>query len=163
MTPYYPKQNQGYYACGFYGYQDTILAETGAQLYGKCYIEGATDFIFGQEAAAWFDACDIRVLQASLGYVTASGRSSDDDGYYVINNSTVAAAAGADVASGAFYLGRPWRDYARVVFQDTSMTDVINSAGWSEWSAAEPNTDHVTFGMCSLELLPGVRLGTDFA
>lgn len=26
------------------------------------------------------------------------------------------------------------------------MTDVINSAGWSEWSSSEPNTDDVYFG-----------------
>ena len=25
------------------------------------------------------------------------------------------------------------------------MTDVINSAGWTEWQSSEPNTDHVTF------------------
>ncbi|OTA33718.1 hypothetical protein BTJ68_04784 [Hortaea werneckii EXF-2000] len=114
--------NQGYYGCGFYGYQDTVLAETGAQLYARCYIEGATDFIFGQRAAAWFD------------------------GYYVINNSTVAAADGADVPSGAYYLGRPWREYARVVFQGTSLSEVINPAGWSVWSSTDPQTDHVTFG-----------------
>lgn len=50
------------------------------------------------------------------------------------------------MASGAFYLGRPWSEYARVVFQDTSMTDVINSAGWSEWSTSSPNTEGVYFG-----------------
>ncbi|KAK5120527.1 hypothetical protein LTR85_006182 [Meristemomyces frigidus] len=141
----YNVDDQGYYGCGFYGFQDTILAETGAQVYAGCYIEGATDFIFGQSASAWFDACDIRVLTASLGYLTASGRASDTSSYYVINNSTVAAASGADVPDGAFYLGRPWEDYARVAFQLTSMTDVINSAGWSEWSSSEPNTEHVTF------------------
>ncbi|RMY32061.1 hypothetical protein D0866_06873 [Hortaea werneckii] len=138
-------ENQGYYGCGFYGYQDTVLAETGAQLYAKCYIEGATDFIFGQRAAAWFDGCDIRVLEASLGFITASGRSSNDSSYYVINNSTVAAADGADVPSGAYYLGRPWREYARVVFQETSMSNVVNPAGWSVWSTTNPQTDHVTF------------------
>lgn len=49
------------------------------------------------------------------------------------------------MASGAYYLGRPWSEYARVVFQSTSMTDVINSAGWSEWSTTEPNTEDVYF------------------
>jgi pectinesterase len=72
-------------------------------------------------------------LARSVGTITASGRSSDDSGYYVINNSTIAAASGQSVTSGSYYLGRPWRDYARVIFQLTSMTDVINSAGWEEW------------------------------
>ncbi|KAI6791437.1 pectin lyase-like protein [Hortaea werneckii] len=126
--------------------EDTVLAETGSQLYAKCYIEGATDFIFGQRAAAWFDGCDIRVLEASLGFITASGRSSNDTSYYVINNSTIAAVDGADVPSGAYYLGRPWREYARVAFQGTSMSEVVNPAGWSVWSTVKPQTDHVAFG-----------------
>ena len=75
-TPADYPQNQGYYGCQFTGFQDTVLAETGRQVYAKTYIEGATDFIFGQTALAWFDQCDIRVPTASLGYVTASGRSS---------------------------------------------------------------------------------------
>lgn len=128
-------------------YQDTILAQTGAQLYAKSYIEGATDFIFGQEGQAWFEQCTIGVLAASLGYITASGRdSSSSDSYYVINNSKVAAASGNTVESGVYYLGRPWREYARVAFQATSMTDVINSAGWKIWSEDDPRTDGVEFG-----------------
>ena len=39
--------NQGYYGCQFTGYQDTVLANTGYQLYAKSLIVGATDFIFG--------------------------------------------------------------------------------------------------------------------
>jgi pectinesterase len=115
------------------GYQDTLLAQVGAQLYAKSYIEGATDFIFGQQAQAWFEQCDIGVLAASKGYITASGRSSADSGYYVINKSKVAAAPGNTVAVGAYYLGRPWGNYARVIFQNTAMTSVVNAAGWVIW------------------------------
>ncbi|AEO66258.1 877d35ca-67d3-4e98-adf6-2076a6a27c09 [Thermothielavioides terrestris] len=137
---------QGYYGCQFKGFQDTVLAETGVQVYAKSYIEGATDFIFGQYAQAWFDGVDIRVLAASVGYITANGRdSSTNPSYYVINKSTVAAKTGATVKDGAYYLGRPWRDYARVVFQETSLSSVINPAGWSIWSTSSPQTDHVTF------------------
>lgn len=60
----------GYYACQIKGYQDTVLAQTGNQLYAQSYIEGATDFVFGQYATAWFDECDIGVLTASLGTIT---------------------------------------------------------------------------------------------
>lgn len=78
--------------------------------------------------------------------MTASGRpSSSDASYYVFDGCDIAAKSGASVASGAYYLGRPWAEYARVAFQDTSMTDVINSKGWSEWSTSEPNTEDVTF------------------
>ncbi|KAH7379591.1 pectinesterase-like protein [Pyrenochaeta sp. MPI-SDFR-AT-0127] len=137
---------QGYYGCQFKGYQDTILANEGAQVYAKSYIEGATDFIFGQKAKAWFDGVDIRVLAASSGYITANGRdSSSNPSYYVINKSKVSAASGNSVASGAYFLGRPWRNYARVVFQSTSMTNVINSAGWKIWNTGDERTDNVVF------------------
>ena len=110
------------------------------------YIEGATDFIFGQYGQAWFDQCDIRVPSTDLGYITASGRASDDAGYYVVNNSTVAAADGADVPSGSMYLGRPWGDYARVAFQNTDLSNIINSAGWSIWNVGDERTNYVNFG-----------------
>ncbi|PYI32251.1 pectinesterase [Aspergillus indologenus CBS 114.80] len=139
---------QGYYGCNFTGYQDTLLAQTGNQLYINSYIEGAVDFIFGQHARAWFQNVDIRVVEGpTSASITANGRTSETDtSYYVINKSTVAAKEGDDVAEGTYYLGRPWSEYARVVFQQTSMTNVINSLGWTEWSTSTPNTEYVTFG-----------------
>ncbi|KAF2208857.1 carbohydrate esterase family 8 protein [Cercospora zeae-maydis SCOH1-5] len=137
---------QGYYGVKLTGFQDTLLAETGAQLYANSYIGGATDFIFGQTGQVWFEQCDLRVLAASLGFITASGRTSPDNGYYVINNSTVAAAPGNNVPAGAYYLGRPWGSFARVIFQRTSMTNVINPAGWTIWNTGDPRTGSVTFG-----------------
>ncbi|KAK2668620.1 Pectin lyase fold [Fusarium oxysporum f. sp. vasinfectum] len=129
------------------GFQDTLLAQQGYQLYSKCLIQGATDFIFGQTASAWFEKIDLRVVAASVGYITANGRDSDSNmSYYVFNNCNIAAAAGNTVADGAYYLGRPWRQYARVVFQKTNMTSVINSKGWSIWNTGEENTAHVLFG-----------------
>lgn len=62
--------NSGYYGNAFTGYQDTLFANTGNQLYAGNLIQGATDFIFGQNAAAWFEDNDIRVVPASLGYIT---------------------------------------------------------------------------------------------
>lgn len=138
---------QGYYGVQFKGYQDTILAQQGAQVYARCYIEGATDFIFGQKATAWFDGVTIGVLAASSGYITANGRdSASNPSYYVINRSTVAAAPGNNVSAGVYTLGRPWRNYARVVFQYTTMSNVINGAGWSIWNAGDERTDKVEFG-----------------
>lgn len=139
--------DSGYYACKFTGYQDTLLAQQGYQLYSKCLIQGVTDFIFGQNGLAWFEKCDIRVLAASLGYITANGRSSSSGvSYYVFNNCDIAAASGNTVTAGAFYLGRPWGAYARVVFQNTAMSAVINSAGWRIWNTGDERTSNVLFG-----------------
>ncbi|CAN8096927.1 unnamed protein product [Discula destructiva] len=124
----------GYYGCSFYGFQDTLLANKGNQYYEKCLITGATDFVFGRTAVAWFEACDIRVRKGGY-YCTANGRdASDNPSYYVFNNGTIAAAAGETVAAGSYYLGRPWGLYSRTVFQNTAMSAVINSAGWSAWN-----------------------------
>ncbi|ORX96595.1 family 8 carbohydrate esterase [Clohesyomyces aquaticus] len=139
--------NQGYYGCQFKGYQDTVLSNKGSQVFAKCLIVGATDFIFGQNAATWFDQCDIRVLAASLGYITANGRdSATNPSYYAFNRCTIAALSGNNVSNGAYYLGRPWRNYSRVVFQRTSMSSVINGAGWHIWNTGEENTGHVYYG-----------------
>ncbi|KAI0391174.1 carbohydrate esterase family 8 protein [Xylariaceae sp. FL0594] len=124
----------GYYGCQLYGFQDTLLANEGKQYYRGCLITGATDFIFGQRAQAWFEDCDIRVRNGGY-YITANGRdSSSNPSYYLFNNCDVAAAAGESVSSGSYYLGRPWRTYSRVVFQSTSLSSVINGAGWHDWN-----------------------------
>lgn len=62
--------DSGYYGCAFTGFQDTLYANIGRQLYAQCLIQGATDFIFGQQATAWFQRSDLRVLGQPLGYVT---------------------------------------------------------------------------------------------
>lgn len=49
------------------------------------------------------------------------------------------------MTAGSYYLGRPWEEYAYVVFQESSISDVINAAGWSVWSSSDPLTDDVTF------------------
>ncbi|KAG8699327.1 hypothetical protein FRC09_006680 [Ceratobasidium sp. 395] len=89
----------GCYACQIKGYQDTLLAEKGAQFYGKSYIEGAVDFIFGAHATIWVTGSVINTI--GNGYITASGRDSEDANYYVINNSQI-------TGTGTQYLGRPW-------------------------------------------------------
>ncbi|KAG9095663.1 hypothetical protein FRC06_009554 [Ceratobasidium sp. 370] len=127
----------GCYGCKLTGYQDTLLANVGTQFYGKSYIEGAVDFIFGQTASIWITGSTINTI--GNGYITASGRSSADSNYYVINSSTI-------TGTGTQYLGRPWRNYARVIVQGTSIGSHVVAAGWSQWSSSTPNTDHILFG-----------------
>jgi pectinesterase len=135
---------QGYYGVGLYGYQDTLLANTGNQVYAGGYIEGAVDFIFGQHARIWIDKTTIAV-SAPKGAITANGRASSDDvSYYVINKSTVSGTF-SSVTSGSVYLGRPWTQYARVCFQNTNLGAIINTAGWEVWSTSDARTSNVLF------------------
>ncbi|POS69020.1 pectinesterase [Diaporthe helianthi] len=138
--------DSGYYGNSFKGFQDTVLAQSGKQLYAHNHIEGATDFVFGQNSPAWFEKNDIRVVTNSIGYISANGRSSSSGiSQFVFNNCDVAAASGNTVKSGTYYLGRPWGEYARVTFQKTSMSEVINPAGWHPWNTGDERTEHVTF------------------
>ncbi|KAL7274025.1 hypothetical protein RUND412_003096 [Rhizina undulata] len=136
---------QSYYGMKLIGYQDTLMAETGNQLYINSYIEGAVDFIFGQYARAYFQNCDLAIRAA--GTITANGRSSSSGvSYYLFNDCTVDVASGYTVADGATYLGRPWEEYARVVFQKSTLGAVVNSAGWEVWSTSDTRTADVLFG-----------------
>jgi len=135
--------NQGYYACQLLGYQDTLLANTGNQLYVKNLIVGAVDFIFGQTATAWLEQCDIRTI--ATGCITASGRAAaTNPSWYVINNSNIDG-INSSIPAGTNYLGRPWEPFARVVFQNSYLGAIIQPAGWSIWSTTTPNTENVTF------------------
>ncbi|KAJ0104406.1 carbohydrate esterase family 8 protein [Diaporthe amygdali] len=131
--------NVGFYGVNFTGYQDTILSDKGRELFASCYINGAIDFIFGRYAQSWFEGCDIESI--GPGYITASGRESDNSSaIYVFNNTKVTGTAG----KGSTYLGRPWRPYARVVWQNSDLSDAVNPSGWTDWNG-DNVTEHVYF------------------
>jgi len=72
----------------------------------------------------------------------------------VINKSNVAAAFAPGknggkklkVDDGSYFLGRPWRNFARVVFQRTEMSRVIDPAGWAIWNVGDERIDEVSYG-----------------
>ncbi|KAG8761407.1 hypothetical protein FRC12_009388, partial [Ceratobasidium sp. 428] len=91
----------------------------------------------GMEASIWITKSTIETIAS--GYITASGRSTADANYYVIDNSTIK-------GTGSCYLGRPWREYARVVVQNTNIGSNVVAAGWKVWSTDDPRTGHVYYG-----------------
>ncbi|KAJ4414070.1 hypothetical protein N0V82_008144 [Gnomoniopsis sp. IMI 355080] len=122
--------NQGYYGCAFSSYQDTLYAKSGTQYYSQCLITGAVDYIFG-DAAAWFEASTI--ASNGGGSITANSReTTDDTTWYVFNKCTIQQSEDAtEDLSGEVYLGRPWRVLARVMFQRSTLSDIINADGWT--------------------------------
>jgi len=134
---------QGFYNCAFKSYQDTVRAYKGVQLFSRCEISGAVDFIFGRSANTWFEQISIPILKGSKEPITASGRRlNDTTGFFVFNNATVYSAG---ALAGSAYLGRPWGKGATVTFQNSNLTDVINPAGWLAWSPKDPRTEKVKF------------------
>ncbi|KDQ62559.1 carbohydrate esterase family 8 protein [Jaapia argillacea MUCL 33604] len=132
----------GSYGCGFYGYQDTLYASVGTQVYLKSYIEGAVDFIFGRLGQAYFGGNTIAVN--GKGCVTASGRQTNNSAIYVFNFNQIVLASDANPGiNGSIYLGRPWADYARVIFKNTYITAPLNPDIWSIWNVGDERTDNV--------------------
>ncbi|KAL1797136.1 hypothetical protein ACET3X_003742 [Alternaria dauci] len=130
------KTNQGFYGCQFTGYQDTILANAGRQIYAKSFVNGAVDFIFGQRAIAWFHKLDIQAI--GPGYITANGREAENNtSIYVFNEANVSGTNGTDTT----VLGRPWRPFSRVVFQKSYLSDVVKPEGWARWDNTQSTED----------------------
>ncbi|KAE8994714.1 hypothetical protein PR001_g20320 [Phytophthora rubi] len=128
----------GFYACNLTGYQDTVLADKGRELFAKTYINGATDFVFGRYAQAWFESCDIETI--GTGFITASGReAANSSSTYVFNRARVFGKSGVN----STVLGRPWRPYAKVVWQNSELGDVVKPEGWSTWDATSSTADVV--------------------
>ncbi|CAI5992400.1 unnamed protein product [Closterium sp. NIES-64] len=118
-----------FFECAFEAFQDTLYVDAGRQYYKNCYVGGTIDFIFG-DAAVVLDSIDIRLHTShSFVTITASGRDTNGPTGIVIRNSKISADPGVtDV-----YLGRPWKDCARVVYVDTYMPAELNADGWSTW------------------------------
>jgi len=118
--------------CNLLGNQDTIYAatENSRQYYKDCFIQGTTDFIFG-EATAVFDHCTIKSLSDS--YVTAASTTPRQQFGFVFFDCTLA----ADSSVKKAHLGRPWRPYANVVFIRTQMGAHIIAVGWDNWRNPE--------------------------
>jgi len=116
--------------CRFLGNQDTLYTLSAErQYYHDCYIEGDVDFIFGA-ATAYFEDCEL-FCKPDGGYVTAASTPQDANFGYVFNNCEFTAAEGT--ADDSYYLGRPWRSYARTVVMNSYLGDHIHPAGWDNW------------------------------
>ena len=115
--------------CSVTGYQDALYTagSNSRQYYDHCYIEGTTDFIFGP-ATALFDSCTVH--SKSNSFITAASTPKGKRYGYVFLNCRLTAKAGVD----SVYLGRPWRDFARVVFIHCDMGAHIRPEGWHHWS-----------------------------
>ncbi|KAJ4968629.1 hypothetical protein NE237_015330 [Protea cynaroides] len=128
-----------FYRCSFVGYQDTLYVHTLRQFYRECDIYGTVDFIFGN-AAVVFENCNLyarRPDDNQKNIFTAQGREDPNQNTGIsIINSKVAAAADLIPVKSSFktYLGRPWKEYSTTVFIRSIMEDLIDPAGWLEWS-----------------------------
>ncbi|PAD32909.1 pectinesterase family protein [Paenibacillus sp. 7523-1] len=153
--------------CRFIGHQDTIFTgplppkpmdrsffggpRDGAerrklrQYFEDCYIEGDVDFIFGS-ATAVFKGCEIfsqnRISDTAPaentvnGWITAASTPEDVRHGYVFIDCTLT----SNAPPQSIYLGRPWRNHAKVCFLNCWMGAHVKMEGWHNWNKPDAET-----------------------
>ncbi|MBA0658703.1 hypothetical protein Goklo_010887 [Gossypium klotzschianum] len=130
-----------FYNCDMLAYQDTLYVHSNRQFYVNCLVAGTVDFIFGN-AAAVLQNCDIHARKPNSGQknmVTAQGRTDPNQNTgIVIQKCRIGATSDLQPVRKNFptYLGRPWKEYSRTVVMQSTISDVIQPAGWHEWSGS---------------------------
>jgi len=122
--------------CRILGNQDTLYdtGENFRQYFKNDYIEGTTDFIFG-EATAVFDDCTIK--NKANTYTTAASTPKGAPFGFVFRNCKIIASKGTNHV----LLGRAWRQYAKTVFINCWLGAQISPKGWYDWSNKQTNKD----------------------
>lgn len=121
--------------CRFLGFQDTLytFGYGSRQLFENCYIEGTTDFIFGS-ATVYFKSCEIYCKKGGS-FITAASTPDTIKYGYVFMDCKIIGEQGA-----SYYLGRPWRPYAHVVFIECDLGAFIKPEGWDFWGKENNKT-----------------------
>ena len=154
-----------FFNCKFIGSQDTLYtgydsatqkaennpykSEPLRVYFRNCFVEGNTDFIFG-DGDVVFENCEISFAGyttegVSGGYFTAA-RTSSKKGY-LFYDCLLSANQNYFVSPG--YLGRPWGKEAKVAFINSVVgtVGIINPAGWTQMSGNKPeNANFREFG-----------------
>ncbi|KAI5349411.1 PREDICTED: pectinesterase [Prunus dulcis] len=131
-----------FYNCHMDAYQDTLYTQTYRQYYRDCTITGTVDFIFG-DGVALFQNCKMLVRKpgdSQSCMVTAQGRTDKNEiTAIVLQNCTITGEPEymAVKDKNKAYLGRPWKDFARVVVMNSQIDEAIQPEGWTEWAGSQ--------------------------
>lgn len=121
---------QQFYNCRFVSYQDTLYTNTGTQYFKDCYIQGNTDFIFG-DATAVFDHCTIHSVAQGTAVTAPRTPQGTTYGFVFLGGSLTALSS---VGTGRVHLGRPWGPYAAAAFINVELGSHIAAEGWTTMS-----------------------------
>jgi pectinesterase len=119
------------FAASRYCYGDYGPCVAARQYFVDCYIEGNTDFIFGDSMAV-FDRCEIHGIDTGSVMYTAQSRhtAQQTDSGYIFDHCHL---TGQARRNGVISLGRSWRPYATVVFLHAQIDAPVIPPGWTEW------------------------------
>lgn len=126
LAPLPPKEIQ---KNGFLGPGQDLPRRDHVMYFKDCLIQGGVDFVFGG-ATAYFDNCEFRSVEP--GYVFAPSTPQGAKEGFVCRNCRFTAAEGLEAES--CYLGRPWRDHAKVRLENCYLGGHIKKEGWHDWN-----------------------------
>ncbi len=125
-----------FYNCRMVGYQDTFYVKNHARVYCKeCYIEGNVDFIFG-DAILLCEKCTLHCNRHDSVLTAAAEHTGCAFGFTFID-CKITHIEGKDFNNKeftTFYLGRPWKQNARVVFIRCEEPAKLNEKAWRRMS-----------------------------
>ena len=124
---------QQFLNCRFVSYQDTLYTNTGTQYFKDCYIQGDTDYIFG-DATAVFENCTMNNVAEGTAVTAPRTPQGTTYGLVFLGGSLTANPTTSTVRSNHVYLGRPWGPYGAVAFLNVNMGSHINADGWTTMS-----------------------------
>ena len=121
-----------FFNCKFLGNQDTLYTygKESRQYYNHCYIEGTVDFIFGWSTAV-FDSCTIYGKQSGF-FTAASTPEGKAFGYVFLHCNFT-----GNAPPSSFYLGRPWRPFAKTAILFSNIDNLVKPEGWNNWNKPE--------------------------
>jgi len=128
-----------FYNCRFDAFQDTLYVHARRQFFRNCVISGTIDFIFGNSAAV-FQNCLIitrRPMDNQQNSVTAHGRTDPNmKSGLVIQNCRLVPDQKLfpDRFKIPSYLGRPWKEFSRLVIMESTIADFIKPEGYMPWN-----------------------------
>ena len=132
-----------FYQCGFTGFQDTIeMQGAGRQYFYKCFVSGATDYIFGTNSSALFEDCEILTItngqKNNGGYITAPKGLNKGGDYtafgYIFNNCQFT--NDGETTTNTTSLGRAWDNGASITIMNSFMDYHIATAAFDGESQA---------------------------
>jgi pectinesterase len=119
------------FAASRYCYSDYGPCEPARQYFADSYIEGNTDFIFGDSLAV-FERCHLHGIAPGTVMYTAHSRHTAEqtESAYIFEHCRLTA---DPRTQGSVSLGRSWRPYATVVFLHAQIDAPVIPAAWTEW------------------------------